>query len=203
MCYTANDSLIAYTIGMFSSLYLTTKSSVSLKILGYFFMFVTQMQLFDFLFWKNTTCNLINLVATKLAILVNHLQPILLFGLLLYFNVSTTLLSKVILILYIILMIPFTISGFSINCTLPKNGIMYWAWNDLPNKYLVYGLFLLSLVSSGFNLPNTQLGVLFSTASLLSFIVSHKIPVLNQSVGRIWCYLASFAPIFFSLIPTQ
>jgi hypothetical protein len=155
------------------------------------------------LFWKNTSCNTANYVTTKAAILVNHLQPIILFGLLTYFNMTTSMVSKIIIALYTILIIPYTIKGLSIDCTLPKNGIMYWAWNDLPNKYIVYGLFLLSLIVSGFNLPSKQIGSLFSIAALISFIVSHKIPVLNQSVGRVWCYLASLAPVLFALIPTQ
>ena len=36
------------------------------------------MQLFNYIFWKNQKYNNINKITTKIAILFNHLQPIIL-----------------------------------------------------------------------------------------------------------------------------
>ena len=53
------------------------------KILAIFFAFIGLMQLFDWIFWENQNISnqnekLINFIFTKIAMFVNHLQPIVL-----------------------------------------------------------------------------------------------------------------------------
>ena len=87
MCYTSKDSLIAYIIGTVSNIYLFYNSRNSdEKVISIFFLFVSQMQLFDYLFWKNKECKKNNKLITKFAIIFNHLQPVVLFLLLKYFK---------------------------------------------------------------------------------------------------------------------
>ena len=66
MCYTANDSLIGYIINSISSILLYNISNDSqYKVIALFLLFVGQMQIFDFAFWKNQSCNSINQIITK------------------------------------------------------------------------------------------------------------------------------------------
>ena len=58
MCYSAQDSMIAYIFGTVSNIYLFINSkNTDEKIISLFLLFVSQMQLFDFLFWINKKCN--------------------------------------------------------------------------------------------------------------------------------------------------
>ena len=98
MCYTAKDSLNAYVINFISSILLYKYSnSNDMKILALFLLFVGQMQLFDYLFWVNLKCNKINKLVTKLAIIFNHLQPIVLFLLINYYGYNQSSFSKTII----------------------------------------------------------------------------------------------------------
>ena len=206
MCYTSSDSRNAYIINIISSLLLLSDyKDYDTKILAYFFLFVGQMQLFDYIFWKNQECNIINKTSTKFAIIFNHLQPIILYLLIKYYGYQQSKLSTIIIILYIIVAIKYTSDIWpNINCdqkepvccSLVKNDIIYWQWNDQYNNLSIYILFLLSLVVSSFDLQNKQNQIIFSFASVITFFVSLKIPKLNQSSGRIWCYMASLIPLF-------
>lgn len=212
MCYTSSDSLNAYLINLLSSIILFHKSTnTDMKIASIFLLFVGQMQILDYIFWKNTECNSLNKLTTKIAILFNHLQPIVLFLLLNYYNYDQTNISKIILLLYTLFIIDYTIKlwpekncEIEINkkvcCSLPLAdlSIIKWKWNDQPNSYIIYTLFLLYLFSASFNFKIYK--YLFSIVSIGSFVIGSKIPKLNISVGRAWCYIISLSPAFFLFV---
>ena len=71
MCYSEDVSMTAFivcTVG--SAVLFTVSPSVAV-----FMAYVGCMQLFDFIFWRNQEENRTNYVATKAAMIVNHLQP--------------------------------------------------------------------------------------------------------------------------------
>lgn len=212
MCYTSSDSLNAYLINLLSSIILFHKSTnTDMKIISIFLLFVGQMQILDYIFWENTECNSINKLTTKTAILFNHLQPLVLFLLFTYYNYEQTNISKIILLLYTLFVIDYTIKLWpnenceieineNVCCSLPLSdlSIIKWKWNYQPNSYVIYILFLVYLFSASFNFKTYK--YLFSIISIGSFLIGSKIPKLNNSLGRAWCYLASFSPIFFLLV---
>ncbi len=212
MCYTSSDSLNAYLINLLSSILLFHKSTnTDMKILAISFLFVGQMQIFDYIFWENTKCNSINKLTTKIAILFNHLQPIVLFLLFTYYNYEQTNISKIIILLYTLFVIDYTIKLWpdenceieineNVCCSLPLAdlSIIKWKWNYQPKSYVIYTLFLVYLFSASFNFKNYK--YLYGIASIGTFLVGSKIPKLNNSLGRAWCYLASFSPILFLLV---
>jgi hypothetical protein len=211
MCYSAKDSINAYIIGSISSLILFSYKDTDMKILGLFFLFVSQMQLFDYIFWKNTECNNINKITTKFAIIFNHLQPVVLFLLLKFYNYKVSQLSEIIFYIYLIVFTIYTIYVFPSNnciytdkvcCSLPRekinnNTVINWQWNDMKYINYIYILFLLSFTLSVLNLTKYKYELVF--INFFTFLISHKIPNLNRSVGRIWCYIASFMPILLIL----
>ena len=116
MCYSANDSLIAYKINLIISLIIFNYSIDNhIKVLSLFFLFVGQMQLFDYIFWKNQKYNNINKITTKIAILFNHLQPIILILLQYIYKFKLSLISIIVIIIYSILSIIYTFNAF-LNC---------------------------------------------------------------------------------------
>lgn len=199
MCFTANDSLTGYIINSISSILLyNISNNAQYKVIALFLLFVGQMQIFDFIFWKNTSCNSINKIATKLAIGFNHLQPIILYLLQIAYGFKQSTISFSILLLYLVFGLFYNIEAFTnITCTLPINGVMDWKWNNLPGKYLYYALFLGYLVSASFNFTDDLFKIITAITTVLTIAIAHKTPILNKSVGRIWCYYAAFMPLLF------
>ena len=210
MCYTAFDSGLAYIISTASALYLYNYSSIQdYKIYALFFLFVGQMQLFDMIFWLNDECTLINKLVTKLAIVFNHLQPIVLYLLVKKYNKKMNLASRIVIYIYILVMLIYTLNLWQtvsctkkdkVCCSLPlkvsnNNEIINWEWNVQSYNQLMYFMFIVSFVISATNIKVNNL--IFIIVTILSFMISYKIPVLNKGVGRIWCYLASFGPLIF------
>jgi hypothetical protein len=198
MCYTAQDSLNAYIINSISSILLYNVSKdAQYKVISLFLLFVGQMQIFDYTFWKNQSCNTTNKLATKLAIGFNHLQPVVLYLLQNLYGFKQSLLSIIIFNLYLFFGIFYNIEAFSsIDCTLPLKGIMDWKWNKLYGSSVYYFFFIAYLVVASFNFKTDSLKFLFAFLTLFTIVVANKTPVLNLSVGRIWCYYAALVPLF-------
>jgi hypothetical protein len=167
MCYTARDSLIAYIINFVSSLILFfTSESTDYKVIALFLLYIGQMQIFDYIFWTNPTCESINKLATRGAIIVNHLQPIILIVIQYWYQMNISYESLVILLLYSIFVIRYTIriwpdkncvqAPSSVCCSLPtiysdNSKIIKWDWNHQNDTNLTYMLYVLSLTVSSFN----------------------------------------------------
>ena len=168
MCFTAEDSLVAYIINLIASITLFKKTDDNqIKVISLFLLFVGQMQIFDFLFWKNQSCNNINFIVTKLAILFNHLQPVILFLLLEFYNFEHSKISLIVFIAYIIYKISYNAKSLKeINCTLPDNDVMDWKWNKLDNAKPFYALFLAYLTLAAFNLKDDKYKYLFAFKTL-------------------------------------
>lgn len=199
MCYTAKDSLLGYIINNISSILLyNISNNAQYKVMALFLLFVGQMQIFDFGFWKNQSCNSLNKFITKIAIAFNHLQPIVLYLLQTLYGFKQSAFSLTILLLYIVFGIFYNYEAFSeINCTLPVNGVMKWKWNFLSGKNIYYLFFIAYLAIASFNFKDILFQIVSLSVSLLTFIIAHKTPVLNISTGRIWCYYAAFMPLVF------
>jgi hypothetical protein len=207
MCYTKQDSLNSYIINFISSLLLyKSTNNTDLQIISIFLFFIGQMQLLDFLFWKNKECNKNNIHITRLAIIFNNLQPIVLFLLFKLFNYEHNKLSIIIIILYTILVTKYTIDIYpkdnctindNVCCSIPINvdkdtQVIDWQWERQPNNDIVYFLYILYFVIASFNFKYNK--IIFMIITLGSLFISLKIPKLNLSSGRVWCYVASFLP---------
>lgn len=201
MCYTENDSLLAYVINFSMSLILFVKSNDNhAKVLSLFFLFVGQMQIFDYIFWKNQSCNQINNITTKLAIIFNHLQPIIFILLQYIYEFELSQVSIITIIIYLIASVSYTYNALNnVNCTLPNNKIIDWKWNKQEYNSFYYFIFLMSLSISSFNFTNTNIQYMSVIVNWISYFVATKTPILNYSIGRIWCYYTSLIPLFLSI----
>ena len=216
MCYTASTSINTFVIGLLSSLLLYLKSSndISLssqisseyKIVALFFMFVSFMQLFDYIFWTNYR-NQTNKTFTKIATIVNHLQPIVLAILIYTFSKNSSerlsSFSKYLTYFYSIIILLYTINIWNsleyTEVTEKSSPSLFWKWNAGENAGFVYSVFLITLIILFYsNLPN--IGIFVSIITAMSFFLSFFKYQIQISTGRFWCYFAAFAPLIFLLL---
>lgn len=199
MCYSAKDSALAYGINLVScaALFYFARDS-QFKVLALFFLFVGQMQLFDYYFWQNQKCDKANNIMTKFAIGFNHYQPSVLFFLQQAFGFSQSILALIVLGAYSLYSMIYNLKAFKkVNCTLPKNGSLEWAWTDLDGNYIFYPLFVLYLVVASFNFTSRPVQLAAALVSIISFLVANKRTILNIHMGRAWCYFAALMPLGF------
>lgn len=205
MCYDVQTSLIALIVNIVSSIALfivaNKYDNKQLKVIALFFLFFGFMQFFDAIFWTHKSTTKLNIYSTKLAMIWNHLEPIVLALLIYYFMKKLTLPSMIVLILYIIAVIIYSVNGWhtlkGTDVTQETCGSLYWQWNNMKGSVFVYGLFLICLLV----LTQQQFTGWVKWLSILiilgTFIFSFYKYNITVSTGRFWCYLAAFSPIFF------
>ena len=223
MCYTIQTSITSLLVGLAGCITLITLSKKvkedqmqykrELFILGIFFIFVSLMQLYDSIFWKtqalrNEKERCTNSITTKIAIITNHLQPVILACLFYFIYKNSTSLtqpllgkwSKLLILLYSIAIIPYTIQCFitpeTQTTTVSKKSSpsLYWAWNHQPGGGIVYALYLLSLlILFAENIKTKWIKWLAVGITLFSFIFTYfKHERAFFTGGRFWCYFGSF-----------
>lgn len=207
MCYSKQASIIAFTVNLLASYYLFHLASGQAKILALFFAYVGLMQLFDLIFWSNQNMSdpkqeYINRTLTKIAMLINHLQPIIFALLIVVFTGKLGALSKPIMFLYTAVALFYSANIFGkLLHTMPlqPGQPLYWQWNYESYSLPFYILFLVSfsvLSYEHFEHPlNWTLVFINSTSFMLSFIKFKE-----HYVGRFWCKIAAWIPLLLILL---
>lgn len=210
MCYTAEASSYSFIVGIIASSYLYAQPSPDLKIIGGIFFLVSFMQLFDYVFWKTqdetTKSKNTNRLFTKLAVIVNNIQP-LVFAYLIY-KYKGSVKGKNLVYLYGIVMVLYMMENWkllsdasgSVNTTeVGPDGSLYWSWNHWEYSGHFYIFFLGMLLYLGYyNLSSPYNTVLPSIILLLYLITYFKYGV--EIYGRMWCYFAPFIPLVFLFV---
>ena len=206
MCYTAQTSLHAFLFGVISSVILIMKSnslkmssltSDDIKIIGIFFLFVSLMQIYDYIFWSFPNSRL-NEITTKVACLTNHLQPLVLFLLLLYFKKSMKW-SYLIIGIYIILVGCYTVVNFHklrYTTVSPRSDpSLDWTWNHWKFSSIIYTMFLITLVTLGMEGFSFPFNISFVLLAIFTFWFSFYKYRIKVSTGRFWCYFSALIPV--------
>lgn len=205
MCYDLEASQRASVIGIISAfiLYQSTNNS-RLKGLAIFFGYVSLMQIYDWIFWEtqdllDPTKKKINQFFTKLAMITNHLQPLVYAWVIVYIaklSLSNTCIN--LLILYAISGLIYSINIWNtLDVTVPteKSGdSLDWEWNSGYGASIVYALFLASFTVTSLQIPGA-LGITLSLINILTFLFSAK-TAKNKNIGRLWCNIAAYVPLF-------
>jgi hypothetical protein len=161
-------------------------------------MFVGIMQLYDYIFWKNLPPSIINKIVTKLAIITNHIQPFILALLIWLYKGKLGYYSKIGLLLYALLAIPFTIYNLLKVDYTDKSPVGYglqWDWNYLNHMryfYTIYIITVLLLILENFN---GYLRYITSIILIASFIFSLWKYNIYYVGGRFWCNYTGYIPI--------
>jgi hypothetical protein len=202
MCFSADVSLGTFISGIVFSVLCFSLGTAEAKIIGVFFGFVIFMQLIEYLLWKHQECDLLNKNLTIAGMILNHLQPIVLFLAVILFNknIPSNNLKIMILavIIYAIAIIPYSLQ-FNKFCTQKSkesNNHLVWKWNNMDRAEVVYSIFLVSMmVITFFGMPSHK--VLYLIITLLTFVISAVIYGKQQVAGALWCYIAAFAPLVY------
>jgi hypothetical protein len=205
MCFSAEVSLLTFTIGTVFSILIFQFDEPSYKIFAGYLFYISLMQFIEFLLWRHQICDDYNRRTSIAGMFLSHLQPIVLAILMvtLYKQSSNMkLYILVISILYLFFIIPYSMKFLKdegIQCTLKKgNPHLIWNWNNNnDNKtiigYIFYFIAVMSLLL--FGIPNKKLAYVFSTMHALTLITSY-IFYPRQYFGSIWCFYGSLVPPF-------
>lgn len=201
MCFSEKATIVSLASFIVSS---TAVYIYVNKTVGIIMFFIGLMQVYDLIFWRNQTENKINHLFTKLAIITNHLQPVVL-ALLIIFVEKRKLapLSLVFLLTYMVSIALYTARIWKeVNYTLPNckrsSCTLFWQWNYGPYSLQVYILFLLTvmlLFLQHFAWPLNLISALYTVASFFIVLFAVK----GNTLGRFWCWSAGFIPIFILL----
>ena len=221
MCYSKDQSQVSFLTNLITSCILYNyhdTNNTAHKILAVFFGFVGLMQLFDWIFWENQDISnskqaSINFAFTKIAMFANHLQPIVLAYLIYYFNGNLGNISQIMIGIYSVAAIIYTVYAYNnITYTLeqkiPVRNILsddkikptlYWQWNTLNNNLPVYLIFLATLGVLAYENFKFPINIVFAFINVFTYLLSGYY-YKGQSLGRWWCNMASYTPLFILLI---
>lgn len=215
MCYNEEVSLFTYLTGMTGSAALLYINKIPESI---FYTTVVQMQLIDYFLWKNQPCNItednkicnkkdldkcnkINNYTTAGGVIINHIEPLMLFtGIQLFSKKKLPLALIIIFCIFMILMSVYTVNIFTNKdnnnlCTTvseESNPHLHWKWNGGEFNYIVYPLFLILLMSLSYY--GLEKGYINAFITLIGYIISWRIYGENRSTGAMWCFMAAFTP---------
>jgi hypothetical protein len=202
MCFNDRVSITTYLVGIAGCINLYF--NYDLKVEAIFYGWVVQMQLIEYFLWNNQTCNKMNEITTKTGVIVNHLEPVILWiAILLLSNKTLPNWINILMILYVIATIYYTknIEKSKIKCTKvtkESNPHLYWGWNDSHYSGIYYALFLGCL--NVLAIYGLEYGVIQAILITLSFTISGLIYQDTKSVGAMWCFIAAFTPWILTLI---
>lgn len=203
MCFSERASIISFFVGIIGSLLLISLGSVNNKIIGYYFVYISFMQIIDFLLWRHQVCDDYNRMISLLGMLLNNSQPIVLGMIILLFNPKHQNIILSFMLLYLCVAIPYSIpfvTDKKLQCTLKgKENHLIWNWNLLKDNVIMYSIYLFVVCGMLiYGVTNYKIGLLFAMIAIITFLSSLFI-YTTKYVGTIWCYYAVFLPIILYL----
>ena len=201
MCYSKSLSLKSFLFGIISSLYLYNNSSFNEnKTIAMFFSFVSLMQLVEYFLWSDLKCTGINQTTSKIGILLNHFQPVVLLIISLFYLESNKSLDFNIIILINIIYSIYVIYVYKRFldeknfCVKPnKKGHLDWTWKHNFN-YNFYHLLIFLNLYNYYNYSKLTMSIILSY--VLFFISLTK---FKDNIGEFWCLMVTGIPFLFNL----
>ena len=197
MCYSADASIQGLVIGLLGSAVLYAKD----RPLALFFAYICLMQLFDYVFWKHPPPSTLNAMTTQVALVVNHLQPIVLY----YLLKPTHPLATTTIIAYAVVASVYTIAASRqvtyTGVTRESHPSLYWEWTYIRGKEVMYTAYILAFVVLfwlTYDSPTTSL-LLIGTL-IATFIFSQHTYKREKAVGRMWCHVAAYVPFVLAFV---
>lgn len=180
------------------------------------FVFIGLMQLFDWIFWENQDMTdpkqaSINYFFTKIAMIVNNTQPIVLAYLIYSYTNTLGELSKIMMIFFTFIFILYTLITFNtIDYTLAeatdsRGKVLNWKWNQGKGSRVFYIVFFITLCLLAYENFNYPINIVFVLMNAITFILSdYYYQSLDSKykykfVGRFWCKNIALMPLLFLL----
>jgi hypothetical protein len=203
MCFNKEVSIGSLALGLTTSFMLikfgNPKYESSNKTIGYFFMFVSLMQLVDYMIWVDINCTTgLNRLAGYIGPILNNFQPTILYLLSRKYldNNSNSLINSKYLLVANIVYAMYTTAMYASYvdknklCSGTQNtGHLLWAWRKDFN-YLFYQLMMLLNILMFLNDKMMMTSILIS---YILFFVSYKF--YSTNIGELWCYFVIYIPM--------
>jgi len=200
MCFNSTISIVSYIFGLVNSMILFRRGH---EIEGAFYGFIIQMQLIEYLLWSNNKCNYKNKFITKIGISLNHLQPYVLYLLILKYN-KDALSSDInfLMLCFLILNIYYFTINFKLlkSCTvgIENKKELQWKIHFGINAsfYVLFAIILAFLMFKGLKKYNYLNAFLIVITFMISYLKYHN----KKAVGTIWCIAGSYIPFLLNII---
>lgn len=200
MCFNASISIFSYLFGFINSLILFKRGY---KIEGIFYAFIIQIQLIEYLLWNNNKKTQLNKYLTKIGIILNQLQPYILYLTIIKYsnNIIPLYVHKLMYIFLIINIIYLYINYkllFTYTIGIPNKIELQWKihYGKLKKFYILFLLIILILMWNGL----TKYKYLNILLVLLTYIGSYIKYNKTKGVGSIWCLYAAYIPFLLNVI---
>ena len=174
------------------------------KSIALFLFFVSLMQWYDVIFWLNQKENFVNYAFTKIAMLTNHLQPIVL-AILVSSHSELSNLTKGVVLVYIVYAVIYSALVFNkIQYTLVTTKsypVLHWPWTMHDGALPLYILFIIvmCMVSSKLPPPINSIIIFLTLGSIAFSYYKTK----RETFGKYWCMLAAYVPLLLILLATM
>ncbi len=202
MCWSANASIASFIIGTIINisvmLYFKTPIIYSICIL---WQWVLMMQLSEYLIWKDLDNKSTNGLGTKMALIFNITQPLVVF-LCLLLTSPATISFKIVASIVILVYVSYMLINFnkqneykSLNPSSKcKHMNLKW-WQDIKDSGIVYCFTLITIIL--LILRPFNLAIFFSIFLIITFIVS----LIFYSCGgaSMWCWFVVPFPLFLAI----
>uniref|UniRef100_A0A6C0AST8 Uncharacterized protein n=1 Tax=viral metagenome TaxID=1070528 RepID=A0A6C0AST8_9ZZZZ len=207
MCFSAESSILSFSVGMVSSILCILLGKSSDRIVGYFFGFISLMQLIDYLLWTHQTCDNYNKIISILGMILNHLQPIVLGFIVLSVNDNIPYKNRNIIIammiIYLIVIIPYSfeyLKSKTKQCTIKgEEHYLLWNWNMLEYTGYVYTVFITTFCIIFLHaFQKSRTGIMACLITIITYTTTSFF-YKKEYIGTIWCYYSAFIPFIYYL----
>ena len=199
MCISKNLSISSFIMSIVSSVALIAFGKpeylLQNKTIGYFMMFVGIMQLIDYSIWSDLECvSGLNKLGSILGPILNHIQPLILMGIIYYYLDSNGIIPKYLLvalgIIYGIYMIYKYKEYIKDDLCIKTDvlGGLEWKWKYNYN-YIYYHLLFLAILVNFYKYSQIK----------IYFIISYILYNMSRS-GEIWCFIIHGLPLILLLL---
>jgi len=205
MCFSAEVSLLTFLLGVGGGALVWSLNTPFDHIIGAFTAFVALMQGVEFMLWRNQKCNDAHKWVSLSGMWLNHLQPLVLGGLILLLSprVDYTGIVAGIMALYTAAVVPYSLQYTdkgATRCTVrrPHDPHLLWKWNIQDYHRPMYMFFLVCFVGIGMlGMPTLEQGIAFSVVGVSTYLLSRFLFYPRETVGSLWCFFVAFVPLMY------
>lgn len=207
MCWDANTSILTFILGTILNVYTFSYfPSKNIKLLCIVWQWILCMQIAEFFIWNaiNSNNDNQNKLGTKMALILNILQPVIIYVVCMCFsNDKLSITKKILSSILIIFYMSYMLLKFNENPEYKKlnpsekciNLNLKW-WKDIPSSGLIYCITLFSLILLLFS--PFKLAIITVLYIFIALLISKKF--YNCGQPSIWCWLVVPMPIIVALI---
>lgn len=197
MCYSAKISLITFVLSILTSSCLllygqTSPYQNSLNVIGYLFIYVAFVQLFEYFMWIDLSGKLgINQIFTFLIRYLVYLQPFVLYLVGNYYSPFPSWLKTLNIIYFVMLLVYLTLTN-RLGVTSKTTSKSHLKWNNM-NSGLISGLYLLLITLNIFY--SLEINYAIVTFSVLALSLTYSYLYIYESIGELWCFFGALIPV--------